>query len=114
MVIYKENETEPIKVKYDDISNLTIADLYRSKLQLKESEKRRDAVFCIKIMDNINRPQEKVNSAEVYFKNKDNNKPLFVVAKVVNEKMIFYRSIPALAAQKNREFKLKEITIPPY
>lgn len=65
-------------------------------------------------MDNIYKPQEKVNSAEVYFKNKDNNKPLFVVAKVVSEKMIFYKSIPALAAEKNREFKLNEITIPPY
>jgi hypothetical protein len=80
---------------------------------LKESQNRRDMVYCLKIMDRILPPQEKINSAEVYFKNADSSKPLNVVAKVVNEKMIFYSTIPAIAAEKKAEFKLSEIEIPP-
>lgn len=112
MVIYKENETEPIRVKYDDVANLTVGDLYRTHLMLKESQSRRDMVYCLKIMDRILTPQEKINSAEIYFKNSDSTKPLKVVAKVVNEKMIFYSIIPAIAAEKKAEFKLSEIEIP--
>lgn len=106
MVIYKENETEPIRVKYDDIANMTVSDLYRKCLQLKESERKKDAVYCLKIMDRILRPTERINSAEIYFQNNDANKPLNVVAKVVNEKMIFYKAIPAIAKEKKAEFKL--------
>jgi hypothetical protein len=113
IVIYKENESEPIKLKYDDIANLTVSEIYHKSLELKESKKRRDTVFCLKIMDRILKPEEKLNSAEIYFKNNNTSKPLSVVAKVVNEKMIFYKAIPALSAEKKAEFSLNEITIPP-
>ena len=51
-------------------------------------------------MDRILKPHERLDSAEIYFKNSDVSKPLNVVAKVVNEKMIFYKATPALTADK--------------
>jgi hypothetical protein len=46
-------------------------------------------------MDRIIKPEEKINVADIYFRNNVN-----VVAKVVNEKMIFFKAIPSLAADK--------------
>ena len=49
--------------------------------------------------------------AEIYFKNY-NKEPITVVAKVINEKMVFYHTIPALV-KKGEEFIIdKHISIP--
>jgi len=40
-------------------------------------------------------PNEKIKLAEIYFKH-ENKGPLNVVAKVVNEKMVFFHTIPSL------------------
>lgn len=60
-------------------------------------------------MDLIIKPKDKISIAERYFKN-TTNKAINVVGKVVNEKMVFYHVIPALA-EKYKEFTLEEISM---
>jgi len=49
-------------------------------------------------------PHEKLSKAEELFKNNDNT-PLNMIGKVVNEKMIFFYHIPRLS-EKQKVFKI--------
>ena len=56
-MIYKEEEKQPIKLKYNDICNHTFKDLYKQKLEMKGAEKKKDAIYCLKVMDMIVKPE---------------------------------------------------------
>jgi len=63
-------------------------------------------------MDMVIKPNDKLSLADDYFKS-HNKEPRTVVAKVINEKMVFYKMIPELLP-KDQEFKIESyITIPP-
>lgn len=51
----------PIRVNYDDISHLTFQDFYKSKLEKADSKNKRDAIYCLKVMDIIIRPNQRMN-----------------------------------------------------
>lgn len=108
IIIYKENEAEPIRVSYDEISHLTFQDFYKSRLEKADSKNKRDAIYCLKVLDIIVRPNQRVNAIEKLLIGKE----IKLVAHVVNEKMIFYGTIPKLTAAPGTEFKIDEIKIP--
>ena len=95
ITIFKEGEKDPKKFKYSEISELTFSQLYNIHLELEESKQRKDLHYGLKINDMIIKPHQKINLAQIYFKN-NNKDPLYVVGKVVNEKMVFFHTIPSL------------------
>lgn len=92
IIVYKENEAEPIRVSYDEISHLTFQDFYKSRLEKADSKNKRDAIYCLKVVDIVIKPNQRMNIIE----NMLIGKEIKLVAHVVNEKMLFYCTIPKL------------------
>lgn len=67
--VFREDSTEGIRFKFDDIANMIFQDFYTNSLMDKASSKKKGAKYCLKIMDMLIRPEEKISKAEVYFKN---------------------------------------------
>ena len=82
---------------------MTFQDFYKSRLEKADSKNKRDAVYCLKVMDIIIKPNQKMNVIENLLKGKD----IKLVTHVVNEKMIFYETIPKLTNSPGREFKVE-------
>jgi len=60
-------------------------------------------------MDLIIKPDETIDKAEKYFKHNIENQPINIVGKVVNEKMIFYKTIPPI--YEKHSFQLNHLEI---
>lgn len=90
---------------------MTFEDFYTSRLELADSKNKREAIYCLKVMDIIIRPMQRMNAIENLLKGKA-MKAMKLVANVVNEKMIFYETIPKLTEAAGTDFKIDEIVIP--
>lgn len=73
MLVFKESSSESIKFKFDEIANMTFQDFYTNSLMDKISSKKKETIYCLKVMDMIIRPEEKLSKAEMYFKNSESN-----------------------------------------
>ena len=73
LLVFKEESTEGIKFKLDDTAILTFQNFNTNSLMDKNSTKKKGTKNCLKIMDMIIRPEEKINKAEAYFKNAESN-----------------------------------------
>ena len=57
LLIYKEGEVDPLRIKYDEISDMLFRDLYKEHLEIHLSKMKRDAIYCLLIMDMIIKPE---------------------------------------------------------